>query len=140
MSRGGSPGRWERLSDARVGRLGTVRPTGAPHLVPVTFAVLGRRRVCTAVDAKPKRSTRLQRLANIEHEPRVSLLVDRYDEDWTRLWWVRADATARIVGEGHEFDEALESLAVKYTQYRDDRPEGPVIILAVDQLVGWDGG
>jgi len=86
-----------RVAEARVARLATVRPDGAPHLVPVTFALLDDDRVVTAVDAKPKTTQHLQRLVNISAEPRVGLLVDHYDDDWQQLWWVRLDGTARVV-------------------------------------------
>ena len=82
-------------------RLATVTASEAPHLVPVVFAVdpdpdLEAAVIYTAVDGKPKSTQRLRRLANIEHNPRVSLLVDHYAEDWTQLWWVRADGTATV--------------------------------------------
>ena len=83
-----------RFAAARVARLATADATGQPHLVPVTFAVAGDM-VYTAVDAKPKRTTALRRLANVAANPRVSLLVDHYDDDWSRLWWVRADGRRR---------------------------------------------
>src|SRR2546423_7646238 len=79
---------------ARVARLATVRPDGAPHLVPVTFAVRGDT-VWTAVDAKPKRTRALARLRHVRAEPRVALLVDRYAEDWRELWWGRAGGGGR---------------------------------------------
>jgi PPOX class probable F420-dependent enzyme len=85
-----------RFAASPVARLATVRPDGTPHLVPVVFALVGDV-VTTAVDHKPKRSTSLQRLANLRAEPRCSLLVDHYDDDWTRLWWARADGRAEVV-------------------------------------------
>ena len=75
---------------AEVARLATVAADGAPHLVPVCFALAGDV-VYSAVDGKPKRTPDLARLANIAAEPRVALLADHYEEDWTRLWWVRVD-------------------------------------------------
>ena len=80
-----------RFAGARVARLATISADGAPHLVPFVFAVAGDT-VYSAVDAKPKRTTALKRLANIDRDPRVTLLADHYDDDWTALWWVRADA------------------------------------------------
>jgi PPOX class probable F420-dependent enzyme len=119
-----------RFGDARVAHLATVTAQGRPHLVPVTFAVSGET-VWTAVDTKPKRSTRLQRLANLGREPRVSLLVDHYEEDWERLWWVRADGTAMV----HESTSAgLAALSAKYVQYRAQPPPGPFIEIS---LTGW---
>ena len=88
-----------RVVDARVARLVSVRPDGAPHVVPVPYALLDDDRVVTVVDAKPKTTQHLQRLANVEAEPRVALLVDHYDEDWQQLWWVRLDGVARVVRE-----------------------------------------
>src|SRR3990172_11041365 len=94
-----------RFGAARVARLATVRPDGAPHVAPVVFALDGDA-VWLVVDEKPKRHRRLQRLVNVGAEPRVSLLVDSYDEDWSRLWWGRADGRARVVGEGPELESA----------------------------------
>ena len=96
------PGAARRLFGAApVARLATVSPAGRPHLVPVTF-VLDRQpgqpdHVYTAVDAKPKTTTRLQRLRNIQAHPQVALLADHYSADWTRLWWVRADGQAAVL-------------------------------------------
>ena len=87
------------FASCRVVRLATVRPDGAPHLVPICFALEGDT-LYSAVDHKPKASTALQRLANIAANPRVSLLADRYDEDWSLLWWVRADGTAHVAAVG----------------------------------------
>lgn len=118
--------------------LGTIsgrhRPTHLrPHLVPITFAVYGDTLV-TAVDHKPKRHHALRRLANIDDHPLVSLLVDHYDEDWTQLWWVRADGLARVA----PIDpEAVEWLGEKYQQYRDRPPEGPVIRVRITRWTGW---
>lgn len=125
-----------RFADARVARLATVRPSGSPHLVPVTFACTGDT-IYTAVDAKPKTTKRLARLANIEVNPQVCLLVDYYHADWQELWWVRADGSARIVDDGPELDEAARALAAKYPQYADDPPAGPAIVVAVGSWRGW---
>ncbi|MFC6087494.1 TIGR03668 family PPOX class F420-dependent oxidoreductase [Sphaerisporangium aureirubrum] len=122
-----------RFRDARVARLATVGPDGAPHLVPVTFATHGDL-VVTAVDHKPKTTTALRRLRNIEHDPRVSLLVDHYEDDWTRLWWVRADGRASVqTGD----DRILAPLVAKYPQYAARPPEGPVIAVQVTRYVSW---
>lgn len=125
-----------RLAAARVGRLATVRPDGIPHLVAVTFALTGDT-VVTAVDGKPKRTTALQRLRNIEAEPRVALLVDCYDEDWSKLWWVRTDGDAQVVREEPRRTECLAPLIDKYGQYRDAAPAGPVILITVRSTVSW---
>jgi PPOX class probable F420-dependent enzyme len=123
----------ERFAAARVARLATVGRDGTPHLVPITFALAGDV-IYSAVDAKPKRHRRLQRLANIAHEPRVSVLVDRYDDDWTALWWVRADGVAQVLPSS---PAALEALSAKYPQYRTAPPPGPFIEIAVSRWSSW---
>ncbi|MCV7258674.1 TIGR03668 family PPOX class F420-dependent oxidoreductase [Mycobacterium shimoidei] len=132
---------------ASVARLATVAPDGMPHLVPVVFAVrlsgdLSREDfIYTAVDAKPKTTRRLRRLANIDNEPRVSVLVDHYADDWTQLWWVRADGIAEIHHPGGQDDEALQAgydrLRAKYPQYQSVRLDGPVIAVAVRRWSSW---
>ena len=124
------------LAAARVGRLATVRPDGGPHVVVCCFA-LERDRVWTAIDAKPKSGARLQRLENIRANPRTSLLVDHYEEDWERLWWVRADGTAEVLREGNEEERAIAALIAKYEQYARSPPGGPVIAIAIERLTGW---
>ena len=125
-----------RFAEARVARLATVRPDGAPHVVPVIFALDGGR-VWLVVDEKPKRRRELQRLVNVRGEPRVSLLVDRYDEDWERLWWVRVDGRARIVGEGPELERAVTLLLERYPQERERPPAGPAIAVVVERWSYW---
>ena len=118
----------ERLGQARIGRLATVTPDGRPHVVPVCFA-LHDGQIFTAVDAKPKATRALQRLENIRAHGSASLLVDHYEDDWTRLWWVRVDGAARI----DESEPGLDALAAKYAQYRDQRPQGPLIAIAPER-------
>jgi PPOX class probable F420-dependent enzyme len=125
-----------RLEGAAVARLATVRPDGDPHVVPITFAVDGDR-VVTAVDHKPKTTTSLQRLRNIEARPVASVLVDHYEDDWSRLWWVRGDGAARIVTGGDEREQAVERLVAKYDQYREAPPRGPVIVVSVRRWAVW---
>ncbi|MEO3869043.1 TIGR03668 family PPOX class F420-dependent oxidoreductase [Nonomuraea sp. B12E4] len=125
-----------RVGEARVARLATVGADGAPHLVPVTFAVRGEV-VVTAVDHKPKTSTDLRRLRNIRHNPKVSVLVDHYDEDWTRLWWVRGDGTAAVHDGGPAWEDAVAALTGKYHQYRQRTPSGPAIVIAISRWSGW---
>lgn len=125
---------------ARVARLATVDDVGRPHLVPVVFALTGDT-VATAVDHKPKRSARLRRLDNIRANPAVSLLVDGYDEDWERLWWARADGTARVLppADGSAASAGyIRLLAAKYpAQYAVRPPRGPVVQIVVDRWSGW---
>jgi PPOX class probable F420-dependent enzyme len=125
-----------RLASGRVGRLATVRPDGRPHVVVCCFALDGDR-LWTAVDAKPKATTRLQRLANVRAHPWASLLVDHYEEDWDRLWWVRVDGAAAVLEEGAERERAVAALVAKYAQYASAPPEGPVLALAVERWRGW---
>ena len=73
-----------------------MRADGAPHTVPVVFAAVDDT-VCTAVDAEPTRTRHLQRLTNLRHETRCAVLVDHYEDDWARLWGVRADGVAAVV-------------------------------------------
>jgi PPOX class probable F420-dependent enzyme len=122
---------WARLAAARVGRLATT----APRIVPVTFAVVGSA-IVHAVDHKPKATRELARVADIRRDPRVSLLVDHYDDDWSRLWWVRADGTARVL-DAAEATTAIDALVEKYPQYAGRRPEGPVVVLDVERVSGW---
>jgi PPOX class probable F420-dependent enzyme len=125
-----------RVIDARVARLATVRPDGHPHVVPITFA-LHADTIVTAIDHKPKTTDNLQRLRNIEAHPVVSIVIDQYDDDWSRLWWVRADGTARIVGQGPARDQAISWLAGKYAPYRGRPPQGPVVVIDVDTWRSW---
>jgi PPOX class probable F420-dependent enzyme len=124
------------VTGSRVGRLATVGAGGAPHLVPFCFAVEGDV-LYSAVDAKPKRTRRLRRLQNAAREPRVSVLVDHYDEDWTRLWWVRLDGRARELPPGPEAEHAVGLLAAKYAQYQERPPAGPVLRIEVEAWRGW---
>ncbi len=120
---------------ARVARLATADEQGRPHLVPVVFALLGSV-VVLAVDRKPKQSTDLKRLRNIRANPRVSLLVDHYDENWTQLWWVRADGDARVLT-GPATAEPIDRLTAKYHQYLTQPPAGPVVRIDVTTWRGW---
>jgi PPOX class probable F420-dependent enzyme len=125
-----------RLIAARVARLATIDPDGRPHLVPIVFALDGDT-LYSAVDSKPKRSRTLQRVENARTRPDLTLLVDHYDEDWSRLWWIRLRGRARVLDEGDEFEHALALLAQKYEQYRDDPPDGPVLAVDVVERREW---
>lgn len=124
-----------RFADARVARLATADAAGRPHLVPVAFAVAGDT-IYSAVDAKPKRTRSLRRLANVRANPAVSLLVDHWDEeDWGRLWWVRADGRGRVLDpEDPEARRAVELLRERYPRQRAD---GEVLAVAVERWSGW---
>jgi PPOX class probable F420-dependent enzyme len=125
-----------RFSDAPIARLATVTPGGMPHLVPVVFA-LRDDIVYTAVDAKPKTTQRLRRLANIDNNPQVSMLVDHYVDDWTQLWWVRVDGVASVHDDGDALDMGYQLLRAKYAQYQSVSLDGPVIAIAVQRWVSW---
>ncbi len=116
--------------------LATVRPDGMPHLVPVVFAVHDEV-VYTAVDAKPKSTQRLRRLANIEANPQVSLIVDHYSDDWQQLWWVRADGIAAVHQSGEQMATGYTLLRNKYPQYQRIALDGPVITVQIRRWVGW---
>jgi len=125
-----------RIADAKVARLATVGAGGKPHVAPITFAVDGDT-IYFAVDAKPKRTADLKRLRNIAANPSVSVLVDHYEDDWARLWWVRVDGTARLLADGAQAVRATDLLAARYPQYRRARPGGPVVAISIDRISGW---
>ena len=126
----------QRVGDARVGRLGTVTPAGRPHLVPCCFALVDDV-AFTAVDDKPKSTFNLRRLENIRKAPATCLLIDEYDDDWTRLWWVRLDGTARVADSASEVTLAMNALTTKYAQYMHVAIPGPVIALEIAAWVSW---
>jgi PPOX class probable F420-dependent enzyme len=122
-----------------VARLATCDAKGQPHLVPITFAV-AEDLILTAVDDKPKRTTRLRRLRNIAANPRVGVLADHYEDDWSKLWWVRADGTADVVEpEAPAHPGTVARLVQRYEQYRERPPEGPAIAITVSRWSGWRG-
>lgn len=125
-----------RVTEARVARLATVTAGGRPHVVPCTFCVDGEV-VFTAVDAKPKSTLELRRLDNVRANPHVSLLVDHYDDDWSTLWWVRLDGSARVVERGGVRERAQMLLAEKYEQYRELAPPGAVIEITIERWRSW---
>jgi PPOX class probable F420-dependent enzyme len=125
-----------RFAASRVARLSTVRPDGGPHAVPIVFALVGDT-VFSAVDAKPKRSTNLQRLANVRADPRCALLVDHFEDDWRRLWWVRADGTAEVVDAPSVEHPGIQALVQRFPQYRDEPPSGALLVVTVQRWTGW---
>jgi PPOX class probable F420-dependent enzyme len=128
-----------RFETSRVARLASIRPDGAPHVVPVVFALEGDT-VWLVVDEKPKRGRALQRLANVRANPRVSLLVDRYDEDWRRLWWVRVDGRARVVEDDEGLKHAVALIVERYPQERERPPLGPAIAVEIERWRWWPSG
>jgi PPOX class probable F420-dependent enzyme len=127
-----------RLTAARVARLATTDPDGRPHLVPIVFALDGDT-FYTAVDRKPKRSSRLRRIENARARPDVTILVDHYEEEWDRLWWIRLRGRARVLEHGNERERALQLLQEKYPQYRAEPPDGTVLAVDVSEVREWSG-
>jgi len=125
------------IEHQRVAHLATADAAGRPQVVPVCFAYLDRR-IYVAIDEKPKRSLRLKRLRNIEENPQVSLVFDRYDEDWSRLGWVMIYGTATIIEGGLEHELAVAVLHERYEQYRSMTLKGrPVISVTVERVSSW---
>jgi PPOX class probable F420-dependent enzyme len=125
-----------RVAAARVARLATTDADGRPHLVPIVFALDGDT-LYSAVDRKPKRSRTLRRIENARVRPDVTVLVDHYEEDWGRLWWIRLRGRARVLDDGEERELALALLSEKYTQYRAEPPDGPVLAVDVTDVREW---
>jgi len=126
----------QRAAAAPVARLATVDADGRPHLVPCCFALEGDV-AYSVVDHKPKRTTALRRLDNIRAHPAVCLLVDHYEDNWSALWWVRLDGTARVLTDGPEHERAIAALIAKYPQYRAVPPSGAVVAIDVTAWRAW---
>jgi PPOX class probable F420-dependent enzyme len=122
---------WSRLAGSDHGVLGTVHPERGVDLVPVVLAVTADRRLAIPVDTvKPKASTRLQRVANLERDPRCVVLVDRYDPDWSKLWWVRVTGTAIVV-------EGMAPELHRFEQYARPGAVESTILIAPTEITGW---
>jgi PPOX class probable F420-dependent enzyme len=126
---------WALLDGARVATLATIRADGSPRLVPCVYALNGST-VHVPVDAKPKRSRSLARLADIRRDPRAGLLVHEWNEDWAQLWWVRLDGQAGLAV-GEELALARARLIERYAQYTDPAELDPVITIAVTTWRAW---
>lgn len=126
----------QHLATAMVARLATVGAGEHPHIVPICLALEGNT-LYFAVDAKPKRTANLKRLRNIATNPAVAVLVDHYEDDWTQLWWVRADGSARVIDDHPESERVIDLLQKRYAQYRQARPQGPVVAISIERLSGW---
>ena len=126
------------LETNRVARLATADAKGAPHLIPVCYALIGAS-VYITVDEKPKRTDiPLKRIRNIQENPAVALTVDRWDEDWSRLAWAMLRGRAEILTDGAEHDLAQARLRERYPQYRTmDIEPLPVIAIRVERVLGW---
>lgn len=124
-----------RFVDAPVARMATVSPDG-PRIVPVTFAWHAGTVVWAVDEVKPKRGRALRRLRDLAADPRVALLVDHYQDDWSALWWVELRGTASTL-EGGAAEAGLDALAARYPAYRRARPPGPVIAIRPDRWSWW---
>jgi PPOX class probable F420-dependent enzyme len=130
---------WELdlIASARHAVLGTTGAGGSPHLVPVCYAFVDGTFVI-AIDEKPKSGRRLARLRNLERDPRVALLIERYDDAWTQLAWLRIDGTATVHERGAEAAPALAALRTRYLQYRGmNLEERPLIVVAPGRKASW---
>jgi PPOX class probable F420-dependent enzyme len=129
----------EMLRDARVGRLATVDAAGQPLVVPVCYVYDGER-CYSAVDGKPKRTRNLKRLRNLADNPRVSLAVDHYDEDWRTLRYVIVQGRGDVLESGDDFSRAIDLLVAKYRQYHElrlDRTAGAVVRVTPERILSW---
>jgi PPOX class probable F420-dependent enzyme len=129
----------ELVRTARVGRLGTASADGRPLVVPVCYAYDGER-LYSAVDAKPKRTRALRRLRNIAENPQVSLAIDEYSEEWTRLCYVIVEGRAEVLTDGPDFARGIDLLVAKYAQYHAlglSRDSGTLIRIAPSRFLHW---
>ena len=127
----------EALATEPVARLATTSADGVVRLVPFCFAVVGDRLV-SAVDHKPKRTTRLGRLDDIAATGTATVLLDHYEDDWDRLWWVRIRGAAAVHGDDEPVvTAARQALRDKYEQYRQHPPAGPVYSVRLDDCSWW---
>ena len=127
------------IESMRVARLATADANRAPHVVPVCCALIGDNLYVT-IDEKPKDSNvrRMKRLRNIDENPEVAVVFDRYDEDWSRLAWVMLRGRAEILDDGDEHDRAQAALRERYPQYRTMRLDPlPVIALRIGRVSAW---
>ena len=125
------------LERQRVGHLATADENATPHVVPVCYA-LAETSLYIAIDGKPKSGRKLRRLANIEANPQVSVVVEPYDDDWRRLGWVMLHGRGDILHAGDERERALALLCERYSQYRDMAFDGlPTIAVRIAQTTSW---
>jgi PPOX class probable F420-dependent enzyme len=129
---------FDLLQEARVGHLGLLDDDDRPRVLPVTFA-LGAERLYTVVDQKPKRvpGADLARVRYLRRRPEVTLTVDRYDDDWSRLAWVQVLGTVEVVDDPTTRPGAFAALAAKYEPYRRAVPEGPLLELRPERVLTW---
>jgi PPOX class probable F420-dependent enzyme len=123
------------VREARVARLAYLDEDDRPRVLPVTFAVAGEA-VWTAIDEKPKKTPEPARVAYLRRRPEAALVMDEYDDDWTRLAWVQLLGRVDVlpIDSGRE---AIAALAAKYPQYADRTPPGPLLRLTVERALHW---
>lgn len=127
------------LTSARIGHLATANENARPHVIPVCFSTDGRS-IYSVLDQKPKRTalTRLRRVKNILVNPQATLLIDHYDEDWGKLWYLMVSGRAELVMDGSEHTDAVALLRNKYPQYLEmDIGPNPVIKISPENIVSW---
>ena len=127
------------LTSARIGHLATAGEDARPHVIPVCFATDGRS-IYSVLDQKPKRTglTRLRRVRNILSNPQATLLVDHYEEDWGKLWYLMVSGLAELLMDSQEQTDAVALLRDKYLQYRVmDIGQNPVIKITPENIVSW---
>jgi PPOX class probable F420-dependent enzyme len=129
-----------RFAASPVLRLATASADGQPHVVPCTFVIDDSGRIAIGIDNKPKSSVNLRRLANIAQNPRVSLIVDQYCDDWTGLWWARADGSSVVERSGEQHAVHWAQLTSKYPQYHGQVLDSAVIVVSVESWSGWAFG
>jgi PPOX class probable F420-dependent enzyme len=125
-----------RVAEARAARVGTLDERGRAHLVPIVYVIDGDT-LYSSTDAGPRP---VKRLRNLQWDPRVTVLVDVYDEDWSKVWWVRLRGSGRAVEEGPEWEHARRLLWEKYPQFQQAPAEegaGPIMAVDVEEWSGW---
>lgn len=125
------------LRRQRVARLATADADGRPSVVPVCYAWLDGR-LYTPIDEKAKSGRPLKRLRNIEANPQVAIVCDRYDDDWRRLAWVHVRGRATLVTEAGERSRAIAALRERYPQYESMAlEERPLIRIDPEAVSSW---
>jgi len=123
------------MGSSMFGVLGTVDPDRGTHLVPVVFAFSGDELVVPIDSVKPKETRQLRRISNLRSDARATLVVDHRSDDWTKLWWVRADLG--FLGMEDDTDGWASRLANKYPQYREAGTVGSLLLFTIQSLSGW---
>ena len=132
----------ELLNRTPAGHLATADADCRPYVVPFCFVCEGGI-IYSVLDAKPKSADlrRLRRVRNILANPRVSMVIDHYDSDWSKLWFLLVQGRAELLEPGAEHAHALAQLRAKYPQYREmELDDNPMITIIPDQATGWSGG